>query len=84
MKPLLSCREIEDFILAYLDGELPALTRVRFEFHIAMCRECRSYLRDYRAAMALSADAFTEDDAQEVPEDLIQAILAAQKADESS
>ncbi len=43
MYGMITCREFEDFVLDYLENELPALQRSRFERHIRLCRECRQY-----------------------------------------
>ena len=55
------------------------MSRVRFELHLAMCAECRRYLRDDRTSVALGKRVFDDPDlpAEDVPEDLIRAILAA-------
>jgi hypothetical protein len=48
-----------------------------------MCRECREYLQAYRATIELTRDAHEaelKDLTDQVPEDLVKAILAAQKA----
>ena len=80
MPMMISCREFEDFIIAYLDGDLPDRTRRVFELHIRFCRECRDYLAAYRRTMAISKRALEEPDGavpEDAPEDLITAILAA-------
>lgn len=77
---MISCREFEDFILDYLDDNLPAQQRSRFERHIRICRECQQYLQGYQRTLEISQAAFSAPDAKlpdEVPEDLIKAILKA-------
>lgn len=79
---MITCREFEDFILDYLDNTLPVLQRSRFERHIRLCRECRQYLQVYQRTLKLSRAAFSSADAlvpDDVPEDLIKAILKARK-----
>ena len=75
----LTCRQLIDFIMRYLDGELPADQRVEFDRHMAACPSCVDYLTTYEKTIALtrtcSGDALPED----VPETLVQAILAARK-----
>lgn len=76
----MTCRELIDFLMSYLDGELPAPRRAIFDEHLAECEDCRRYLASYRETIALGRDACASDDApvdEEVPEDLVQAILAA-------
>lgn len=80
----LTCREVIDFVMAYLDGELPARERAIFDAHLAICRDCRTYLASYRAALALHQQshggASPPAHLPEIPEDLVQAILAARQA----
>ena len=41
----MTCREFVDFIMEYLDGELPSDVHTPFERHIALCPACDRYLR---------------------------------------
>ena len=78
----MTCRELVDFLLDYLAGDLPAAERARFEVHLGACPDCVAYLRAYRATVELGRAAFAEPDApvpDEVPEALVQAILAARE-----
>ena len=54
MPMMITCREFEDFILAYLEGELPERQRRQFDLHIRLCRECRDYLAAYRLSTELA------------------------------
>jgi len=40
----MTCRELVDFLGAYLDGELSEKVRRRFDEHLAACPECSAYL----------------------------------------
>ena len=78
----LSCRELVEFLADYLDGALPAPNRERFEEHLRACPACVDYLDSYRETMRLTAEAWQacgpEDDVSEdVPEELVRAVLAA-------
>ena len=82
MHHMITCTEFEDFVLSYLDGELTKRQRSVFEWHLRICRECRDYLAAYQRAAELGRsvlhspkDMLPED----VPEDLIRAILDARK-----
>jgi anti-sigma factor RsiW len=78
----LTCREFADFLMAYDDGELPPAERARFDAHLDECPDCVAYLQSYRATIALGKQAFADEDAaaaDEVPEQLVQAILAARR-----
>ncbi len=44
----ISCREVLDFLAAYLDGELVPGVRTDFERHLARCPACVGYLESYR------------------------------------
>ncbi|MEX0317542.1 MAG: anti-sigma factor [Ruegeria sp.] len=78
---MITCNEFEDFILAYLEDELPPVKKRVFELHLRVCRSCRLYLAAYErtlAATKASREDYNELEAS-VPEDLIAAILAANK-----
>jgi anti-sigma factor RsiW len=77
-----TCREFTEFLMRYLDGELPPDERARFDAHLARCPDCRGYLRNYEEAVRLGKRACAEEhDAvgDDVPEELVQAILAARR-----
>ena len=79
---MITCNEFESFILAYLEGELPKTQKVVFEMHLKVCRECKEYLRAYQASLDLAKKAHDEELIRltnQVPEDLVNAILAARK-----
>ncbi len=80
MPLMITCREFDDFILAYLEGELPERSRFVFELHTKVCQECRDYLDAYRRTIEISKRVFKQEDepiSDEVPEDLVKAVLAA-------
>lgn len=82
MPLMITCRQFEDFILAYLEEDLPERQRFVFDLHLKVCRECRDYLAAYRHTIEVSKRAFEEPEAplpDEVPEDLVKAVLAARK-----
>lgn len=83
MPAMITCAEAEGFIVDYLEGDLhPAKIKV-FEMHLKLCQECRSYLEAYKTAAALGKAAFEDpegDAAGAMPEDLVRAIIDAQRA----
>ena len=82
MHGMLTCREFEAFVLRYLEDDLPGAQRRAFEWHIRMCRECREYLQAYRTSMEIGKRVLPGPDdplPDDVPEDLIKAVLAARK-----
>lgn len=87
MPLMITCREFEDFILAYIEGELPAKQRRIFDLHLKVCRECRDYLAAYKRTMEVSRHAYDEPFApvpESVPEDLVTAILEAKTSQDRS
>ena len=78
--PMITCAEFESFILDYLDDELPRRQRFVFDMHILACRKCREYLVAYQRAVDVARATFADDAESpdlEIPEDLVEAILAA-------
>ena len=64
----------------YLEGDLKLLTHIQFTIHLAMCPDCRRYLRMYKDSIALGQRIYEspEDEAAgSVPDGVIDAILAA-------
>ncbi len=75
---MMTCRDIEGFLLDYLEGRLSAAKRIVFIMHLLMCAECREYIRKYKVARAMGSQAFDTMMEEPVPEDLVKAVLAAQ------
>ena len=78
MHGMITCREFEEFVLSYLDGELPARQARIFEWHLRICRECREYLAAYRRTIELGVAVLGsahEAVPADVPEDLVRAVL---------
>ncbi len=78
----MTCREFAEFMSDYLGGELPSDVRARFDDHLARCANCRRYLASYDESVKLGKHAYDYGLAElpaEVPEDLVQAILAARR-----
>jgi anti-sigma factor RsiW len=80
----MKCRDFTQFILEYQAGELTPETRLAFEQHLKKCRNCVHYLHGYELTVLLEKAAFGclgEQVPADVPEELVQAILAAQRRD---
>lgn len=78
--PALDCRQVIDFLAAYLDGELSQGERSDFEAHLTVCPDCVSYLESYRETARLGAAAWdAAEAAAAVPESLVQAVLASRR-----
>lgn len=81
---MITCREIEAFLEDHLEGRLKGRERLVFGFHLATCPKCRSYVRAYHRAVETGRQVFKENPKaarEEVPEELVQAILAARRTD---
>ena len=79
---MITCKEFEEFVLSYLNGELQVKQQSMFEWHIRICRECREYLAAYQRSIELGRAVLHAPDQSlpgDVPEDLIKAILKARK-----
>jgi anti-sigma factor RsiW len=78
----MKCRELAEFLIDYVSGELPEDTRVTFELHLTRCRNCHAYLIQYQAivkAGKLACDEHSDELPTNVPEDLVKAVLSARK-----
>jgi len=79
----MTCKDFIEFLLDYIEGGLPKAQQALFEEHLSVCSSCVAYLSNYRDTLALSKAAFFESDGpvpEEVPEDLVAAVLSARKA----
>jgi anti-sigma factor RsiW len=78
----MTCCEVIDFLMAYLNGDLPPAQRTEFEAHLAVCPPCVAYLKSYERSIRLGHDACCHPEAAcevPVPEDLVKAIMAARE-----
>ena len=76
----MTCRDFIGFLMDYLAGGLSDQERATFDAHLAVCPDCVAYLNTYQATVAMGKAAFTEREDEvpvEVPEELVQAILAS-------
>lgn len=76
----LTCREIIDFVAAYLDGELPDRERAIFSAHLTICPDCVNYVESYKQTLALAKQTKATTEAASIPDELVRAVLAARKA----
>jgi anti-sigma factor RsiW len=74
----LTCRDVADFLMAYLDQELEPAQHAAFEAHLGECDDCVRYLRSYQATVRVARAAYAEP-APPLPERLLHAIRAARK-----
>lgn len=76
-KPYITCQQLIDFIGAYRDSELAPEERAEFERHLSVCPSCVAYLSTYEKTVFLSKRLGSEPAPEDVPEALVQAILAS-------
>lgn len=50
----LECREVVEVVADYLEGALPPGDRLRFDYHLAFCEDCRAYLDQLRTVIRVA------------------------------
>ena len=75
----MNCRDFIDFLMAYVNHDLPQEQATEFERHIRDCPPCVNYLDTYRETVKCGKVAFAPEniDCEEIPDKLVQAIVAA-------
>ena len=76
----MTCQELIDFLMRYLDGDLTSTERLTFEEHLGACPPCVAYLETYRETVRVCRFACQADDetpCRGIPEPLVKAIVAA-------
>ncbi len=73
---MINCRQLISFIVDYLEGALNAAENDTFERHLERCNSCLAYLASYRKTIVLTCEALEAPVDDDVPAELIQAILA--------
>ena len=75
-----SCREFLELMLdGWLSRTLPRRRQRDGDDHVATCQRCANYVDSYRATVSALADLRPSGPPDEVPEDLVQAILGLQR-----
>lgn len=78
----MTCKELIDFLMDYLDGELPGGEAQHFDEHLELCPHCAGYLASYRETVRLGKMICQPGKAElppDLPEDLVEAILEARR-----
>ena len=52
-KFMMTCEQVNGFILDYLDGRLDTKVHRKFETHMSKCPQCKTYLDQYKTTIAL-------------------------------
>ena len=74
----MTCREIRDYLVDYLAGDLAPQEREELERHVQGCSHCADHVDDSRNALHVSRAALNEltaPSAEDVPDALLQAVL---------
>lgn len=79
---MMTCQDMIDFLMDYVEGELPQEQATRLDEHLALCPECEDYLKSYKSTVALSQLMCDDMDTkpEPMPEDLVTAIMEAHRA----
>ncbi|MFO0574370.1 MAG: zf-HC2 domain-containing protein [Polyangia bacterium] len=75
----MTCRDFIEFLHEFLDGGLDPSQRAVFEHHLRICPSCVAYLHTYEKTIELGREALAEEAAEDMPEALVTAILAARE-----
>lgn len=73
----MTCRDVLQFLMEYVSGELPAEQSAGFEAHLLSCPSCVNFLNSYRQTVALGQSLSEGDAEAEVPEELVRAVLSS-------
>jgi anti-sigma factor RsiW len=69
----MNCRQVVELMTDYLEGNLSAAERARFEEHIAGCDGCRAYLAQLQTTRMLLGTIADEPVPAAVERDLLEA-----------
>ena len=79
--PEITCREFVEFLDDYRARALPEVGRRAFEAHLAACPSCVAYMKTYEATVRAGKRMLGGQSGPralaEIPEELVQAVLAA-------
>lgn len=73
----LTCREFEEFIDDYLEGNLPLINQIKTYLHLLICKDCRDYIEAYRKSIQMGKAFFENRNDRvpyEMPEELVSII----------
>ncbi len=76
----MTCREFIEFLQDYCEGRLSAEEKQRFDDHLAECPACVTYMESYLKAVDLARVTARQPLPEDVPEELVRAILDSRKA----
>ena len=82
MRPLMTCRQLIEFLDRYVEDTVSEDERREFDRHLAVCPACVAYVHGYRATIELARAALAGPEGavpHSVPEELVSAVLAARR-----
>jgi len=68
---MVSCQEVIELLMDYLDGELPPPRAAALEAHLNGCSPCLAFLNTYRSTIQVSRQLTVD----EIPPELTQRLL---------
>lgn len=71
---MLTCEDVNHFLVEYLEGTLDEDMRERFEKHIARCEMCQRYLDQYQTTIGLVKE--SDEAPPDPPDELREKTLA--------
>lgn len=69
---MLSCRDITELVTDFLEGRMSLADRVRFHFHVGMCKPCRAYLQQMKLTIATLGQLPDEPPPDDVRDELLR------------
>ncbi len=69
---MMVCRDVTELVTDFVEGRMSFWDRMRFQLHIAMCRNCREYVRQIRKTLRLLGDSPPEPPTPEVEAELLR------------
>ena len=69
----LACRQVVELVTAYLEGDLSARDRRRFEAHLAGCPHCTTYVEQMRVTLERAGSVSLEGLSPHAEEELLAA-----------
>ena len=79
---MLTCKQFDEFMIDYIEGNLPLWQRISCLLHVRMCRKCARFVEQYKHVILLEKNAYAKPDdsiPEEVPEELLKAALSRVK-----
>jgi predicted anti-sigma-YlaC factor YlaD len=70
-RPPLACQQVVELVTEYLENELSARDRRRFEAHLRHCQHCTEYIDQMRTVIRLTGSLTPEDLSPEVEDELL-------------